>query len=192
MIRTLIVPACLLFGNGHSFLTGENNHNDLNGGTVQLYNHLYCPTGQKYQKDFLGTDWRDTRAWLERHCQDYARDNCLDAWKHERQNGCSDFGGLAAIGWVFDPFGWSSSSREDYQEACYIHDFCYETGREQKECDDEFWNNLLSLGLDQLRADTAWASVRDFGHNNWANSEKLCSVFIERSGHNSSHEELLH
>merc|ERR1711874_466624 len=121
---------------------------------------LYCPTGKVYSV----LEPANALTAFEEQCQCQDGAQCRFETDHVAL-GCSSMLG-PLIEWNFN-----------VKDACILHDICYETGRIQAECDNEFYHNYLQLcrpgfhaaamvglgiGCDET-AEAAWKLVRDFG-----------------------------
>ena len=93
--------------------------------------------------------------WFGEFCQQHAkktRNGCdwNPNWNSNRF-GCSSFVG-------------STMEAKGYKPACIIHDMCYDTGRSQRECDDEFYSNLRAMKMSAPAAQVIWQAVSDHGN----------------------------
>ena len=112
--------------------------------------YLYCPTGEQ-SLAVLSSEMREQLVMekFEDHCQcERDRDK---SWKTDRSDyycGSVEYSGIftRVISSILD-----GGYTEDIVEgACKIHDMCYETGRDQDDCDKEFSYNFKQLcnGID--------------------------------------------
>ena len=119
------------------------------------YHWLYCPTGEQFiavhSSDIMyGHVMRE----FEHKCQCYSDSPPYEkhkSWNTDRSDyycGSAKYNGIFTgfISELWD-FGYTETIVES---ACKIHDMCYETGRNQWDCDKEFNYNFrqMCVGID--------------------------------------------
>ena len=112
--------------------------------------YLYCPTGEK-SLALLASEMREGLVMeeFEDYCQcERDRDK---SWKTDRSDyycGSAKYNGIFT-GFISSLLDWGYTE-EIVEGACKIHDMCYETERNQDDCDKEFSYNFKQLcnGID--------------------------------------------
>ena len=55
-----------------------------------------------------------------------------------------------------------------YSKASVVHDYLYSVGLlDRKECDDIFYESMIKLGINKVKAKTAYFAVRAFGSSHY-------------------------